>query len=196
MGHTVPHWKDHSSDKIESRMLNYSSTLNICQSVLKISNLLHKQGFVEPQLLRTICTTMDICLHTVTYQALWKWGNFERANICLKYYQLLELMLYFGCRQYRVCNSKDFKVTICQRWSSQEKVCTSAIPAELSAKAFSLSSSSHGVESFSKFDRWQLCSSQISCIKRSTPLLKFVKSSRGWQHFKSGFCPFKVTSFS
>ena len=61
-------------------------------------------------------------------------------------------------------------------------------------------SSCTGVEPFSNFDGQQLCSPltyrpHISIIERSKPVMKCVKISRGWQHFKGGFCPVKVTSF-
>ena len=83
----------------------------------------------------------------------------------------------------------------------KKKSAASAIPPELSAIAFGLGSNPGPLQSFSKFDSRQFCSpltyrSQIFSIERSIPLFNCVKSSRCWQHFKGGFCPVKVTSFS
>ena len=43
-GHTVPHWKDLSSGKYESKWLRCGITLTICQTLLKSANLFHKLG--------------------------------------------------------------------------------------------------------------------------------------------------------
>ena len=53
-GHSVPHWKALRYGRYESRGLSCGSTFSICQDILKIENLLHKQGLVETQLLRTV----------------------------------------------------------------------------------------------------------------------------------------------
>ena len=53
-GHTVPHWKALRYGKDESRELSCGSTSSICQGILKSHNLLHKQGFVETQSIRTV----------------------------------------------------------------------------------------------------------------------------------------------
>ena len=92
---------------------------------------------------------------------------------------------------------KGFKVTSCQSWRSHEKVCHTA-PALV--KPISPDSSCTGVEPFSKFDGQQLCSPltyrpHISIIERRKPVIKCLKISRSWQHFKGGLCPVKVTSF-
>ena len=51
-GYTVPNWKALKNDKYEARGLRFSSTLKICQDVLKSVNLLH--------------SAMKLRLHTVT----------------------------------------------------------------------------------------------------------------------------------
>ena len=58
--HTIAHWKVVTCDRFDLRGLRYGSTLNICQDSLKIANLLHKQGFVDSQLLRTV-DTASLC---------------------------------------------------------------------------------------------------------------------------------------
>ena len=50
----VPHLTALRYGKYETRDLRCGSTSRICQDVLKIDNLLHKQGLVETQLLRTV----------------------------------------------------------------------------------------------------------------------------------------------
>ena len=52
--YTVPHLKALDSGKYESREPSCGSTFNIGQGILTITNLLHKQGFVDSQLLRTV----------------------------------------------------------------------------------------------------------------------------------------------
>ena len=54
--HIVPHLKALSGVH-ESRELKFGIAINICQANLKIANLLHKQGFVDFQLLRTVSIT-------------------------------------------------------------------------------------------------------------------------------------------
>ena len=66
----------------------------------------------------------------------------------------------------------------------KKKSATSAIPAEVCASAISPGSRLLWVKSFSKFDGQQLCSPlthrpQIFIIKRSIPILKALKISRG-----------------
>ena len=73
-------------------------------------------------------------------------------------------------------------------------------PAPALVEPLGPSSSLSRVESFSKFDGQQLCSPliyrpHISIIERSKPVIKFIKILRGWQRFKGGLCPVKVTSF-
>ena len=84
-------------------------------------------------------------------------------------------MWIFQCWKFGVCRSKILKVTNCQSWRSQEKVCR---PAPALVEPLSPSSSWTGAESFSKFDGWQLCSPltyrpNISSIKPGTTLFKF-----------------------
>ena len=52
--HTVPHLKALRYGKEASRGLCCGSTFNIIQGILNIEDLLHKQGLVETQLLRTV----------------------------------------------------------------------------------------------------------------------------------------------
>ena len=81
---------------------------------------------------------------------------------------------------YKVCRSKGCKVTSCQSWRSQKKVCHLA-PATL--EPVSPSSTASGIKSFSKFDRQQLCSPltyrpHIYSIKRSKTFKKVCQISR------------------
>ena len=62
-------------------------------------------------------------------------------------------------------------------------------------------SSSTRVKPFSRFDGQQLCHpltyrSHISIIERSKTVIKFVKISRGGQHFKGGICLAKSPHFN
>ena len=82
----------------------------------------------------------------------------------------------------------------------KKKSATSAIPAEVCASVIGPGVRTPRVKSFSKFEGRQLCSPltyrlQIFFIKRSILILKALKISRGFQCFKDGFCPLKVTSF-
>ena len=61
-GHTVPHWKALRYGKNGSRGLSCDSTFSICQDILKIENLLHKQGLVETQLLRTVYPYLELIM--------------------------------------------------------------------------------------------------------------------------------------
>ena len=75
---------------------------------------------------------------------------------------------------------KGLKVTSCQSWRSQEKICHLA-PATL--EPVSPSSTASGIKSFSKFDRQQLCSPltyrpHIYSINRSKPFKKVCQISR------------------
>ena len=66
------------------------------------------------------------------------------------WYTFLKVQI-FQFSKYRVCRLKVFKVTSCQSWRSQEKVCHAA-PALV--KPLGPSSSCTGVKSISKFDGW------------------------------------------
>ena len=81
---------------------------------------------------------------------------------------------------YGVCWSKGIKVTSCQSWRSQEKVCH-LTPATL--EPVSRISTASRIKSFSKFDRQQLCSPltyrlHIYSINRSKPFKKVCQISR------------------
>ena len=49
-------------------------------------------------------TTMDICLHLVTKQALWKWGHFERARHTFKMLPVFWFLVYF-VKRFRYFNA-------------------------------------------------------------------------------------------
>ena len=53
-GHTVPHLKALRYGKDVFIGLSCGNTFNIIQGILNIEDLLHKQGLVETQLLRTV----------------------------------------------------------------------------------------------------------------------------------------------
>ena len=46
-GHTVSHWKALRDVKYEPKGLKWHSTFNICRYVLKRTNQLHKQDFLD-----------------------------------------------------------------------------------------------------------------------------------------------------
>ena len=99
-------------------------------------------------------------------------------NISLKCYQPLELLTHFreGIRSLHTSNI-----------GSVGSV----------SKGLTLS----GSRSFLKFDRRQLYSPliyrpHITVLKDLNLISKYVKSSRGLQRFKGGFCSLKMTSFS
>ena len=52
--HTVPHLKALRYGKDDSKGLSCGSIFDFIQGILKIEDLLHKQGLVETQLLRTV----------------------------------------------------------------------------------------------------------------------------------------------
>ena len=53
-GHTVPYLKGLRYGKDESKGLNCGCTSVICQDVMKSDNLLHKQGFVDSQMVANV----------------------------------------------------------------------------------------------------------------------------------------------
>ena len=84
-------------------------------------------------------------------------------NICLKCYQSLELLLYFG-KGFRFFHKGNIG-SVGQRASNllpvkvgvlKKKSAALAIPAEVCASAFGLGLSMPGVKSFSRFDSQQL----------------------------------------
>ena len=62
MGYALSHWKALSHGKYEQRGLSCGSTLNIFQDILRISNLLHKQGFVDSQMKTTVIANFHVNL--------------------------------------------------------------------------------------------------------------------------------------
>ena len=112
-------------------------------------------------------------------------------------------MLYFGkeLRSFHIGNigsegQRASKLLAVKVRVFKNKSAASAIPAKLCASKFGPGSSSPRVKTFSIFDGQQLCSPltnrpHISFIVVSKAFLKFVKSSRGWQHLKGGFALLK-----
>ena len=146
--------------------------------------------------------------HSLTYgylispmkmRSLWEGKTYAKnttspLNLCYILKRGLDLsilkiwgLLVKGLQSYQLSKLEVSKKSLPYGPGPSRPVCPGSIPGE--------------VKSFSKFDGRSFCSPltyrpQIFNIWRSKSFQKCVEISKGYQHFKGGFCPLKGTSFT